>query len=84
MKNTHNRAPKKYYARVALIGIAVAAALIFYTAGDMSLYLLWLVSTGVVTFVLYGFDKMQAKYDGGRVPEIVLHLLALAGGFAGG
>jgi len=84
MKNTHTRAPKKHYTRIALIGIVIAAALIFYIAGEVPFYLLWLASTSIVTFILYGFDKMQAKNDGGRVPEIVLHLLALAGGFAGG
>jgi uncharacterized membrane protein YsdA (DUF1294 family) len=38
----------------------------------------------VVTFALYGFDKRQAREGGGRVPEMVLHVLALAGGVLGG
>ena len=70
--------------QVAAIGIAVAAALIFYVAGKIPLYPLCLASTGIVTFALYGFDKMQAKRDGGRVPEMILHLLTIAGGFIGG
>jgi len=46
--------------------------------------LVWLTSVSLVTFLAYGYDKVQAKTDGSRVPEIVLHLLALAGGFIGG
>ena len=84
MKKTYIQAPKKYYTQVAGVGIAVVVALIFYITGGIPLYPLCLASTGIVTFVLYGFDKIQAKRDAGRVPEIVLHLLTLAGGFIGG
>jgi uncharacterized membrane protein YsdA (DUF1294 family) len=48
------------------------------------LYWLWLAAASVITFLLYGYDKAQSKNGGWRVPEIVLHLLALAGGFPGG
>jgi len=51
---------------------------------DWRIYGTWLAIASVVTFVLYGFDKAQAKRGGGRVPEAVLHWLALAGGFPGG
>jgi uncharacterized membrane protein YsdA (DUF1294 family) len=47
-------------------------------------YLVWLATLSVVTFVWYGFDKGQSKRGGLRVPEIVLQLLTLAGGFPGG
>ena len=78
------RSPKKYYMRVAIIGIVIVTALLYYMVGPVSLYTLLLTGTGIVTFLLYGFDKMQAKRNGGRVPEIILHLLVLAGGFIGG
>ena len=48
------------------------------------LYLIWLAIASFVTFLMYGYDKSQAKRKGWRVPEAVLHALALAGGFAGG
>jgi uncharacterized membrane protein YsdA (DUF1294 family) len=48
------------------------------------LYWIWLVVASVITFLLYGFDKARSKNGGWRVPEIVLHGLALAGGFTGG
>ena len=48
------------------------------------LYWIWLVIASGITFLLYGFDKARSKNGGWRVPEIVLHGLALAGGFPGG
>ena len=37
----------------------------------------------LVAFVLYGWDKWQAKREGRRVPELRLHAVALLGGFPG-
>jgi uncharacterized membrane protein YsdA (DUF1294 family) len=37
----------------------------------------------LVTFLVYGWDKRQARQGGRRVPEVRLHALALAGGFVG-
>jgi len=50
----------------------------------MNLYFIWLILISVITFFVYGYDKFQAKRGGWRVPEKVLHGLALAGGFMGG
>jgi uncharacterized membrane protein YsdA (DUF1294 family) len=47
-------------------------------------YPVWLLVTSLITFLVYGFDKAQSKHNGSRVPESVLHLLALVGGFPGG
>jgi uncharacterized membrane protein YsdA (DUF1294 family) len=47
-------------------------------------YLIWLAMGSGITFLLYGYDKAQSKKGGWRVPEVVLHGLALAGGFPGG
>jgi uncharacterized membrane protein YsdA (DUF1294 family) len=38
----------------------------------------------IITLAFYGLDKAQSRSKGWRVPENVLHVLALAGGFAGG
>jgi uncharacterized membrane protein YsdA (DUF1294 family) len=43
----------------------------------------WIAVWSLVTFVVYGYDKRQARRDGRRIPEQRLHLLALAGGFPG-
>ena len=50
----------------------------------LQFYLIWLAVASGITFLLYGVDKSQAKMKGWRVPEVVLHALALAGGFPGG
>ena len=50
----------------------------------LHLYWIWLATASVITFLLYGFDKAQSKSSGRRIPEVVLHWLALLGGFPGG
>ena len=45
--------------------------------------IIWLVSGGIATFLLYWYDKRQAQRGGGRVPEKVLMILALLGGVLG-
>lgn len=44
----------------------------------------YFVGVNLTIFLAYGFDKYQAIRSHPRVPEIVLHLLALAGGHSGG
>ena len=46
--------------------------------------MIWILSVSVITFLVYGYDKAQAQSGSWRIPEIVLHGLALAGGFLGG
>lgn len=46
-------------------------------------YWKWMIATSVVAVLFYGYDKVSSKAGAGRVPELVLHLLALGGGFAG-
>jgi uncharacterized membrane protein YsdA (DUF1294 family) len=43
----------------------------------------WLVAANVIAFGYYGFDKGQARRAGSRVPELVLHGLAVLGGSGG-
>jgi uncharacterized membrane protein YsdA (DUF1294 family) len=49
----------------------------------ISLYLAWLLASGIISFLVYGYDKFKAVRGGYRVPENQLHLLALSGGFLG-
>ena len=46
--------------------------------------MIWVAATTITTFLLYGYDKFQAMRHELRVPELVLHTMALMGGFAGG
>lgn len=77
------RSPKTGFSILAAVLVAVTGlALILFT--DWNPVLIWILAVSLVTFILYGYDKTQARLGGGRVPEIVLHGLALAGGFLGG
>jgi uncharacterized membrane protein YsdA (DUF1294 family) len=64
------------------LGLGVTLALIWGVG--LNWYLAWILAWSVVTFAFYGYDKHQAMAQRLRVPEIVLHLLALIGGFIGG
>jgi uncharacterized membrane protein YsdA (DUF1294 family) len=66
------------------IAVAALAALGWAVAVGGRWYLGWLLAWSVATFVLYGLDKRAARQGGLRVPEVVLHGLALVGGAAGG
>ena len=51
---------------------------------DWQIYFVWLAAASIITFIFYGYDKVQAKRNSRRVPEKYLHWLALLGGFPGG
>ncbi len=79
------RSPKQTFGLFSLVLIVIIGYFVFTsTYGRLDLYPAWLLTLSVVTFIWYGFDKGQSKRGGLRVPEIVLQLLTLAGGFPGG
>lgn len=43
----------------------------------------FLLALTLITFLFYGYDKYQAINQKSRIPEVILHLLTLAGGTAG-
>lgn len=43
-----------------------------------------LIPVSLITFLLMGYDKFQAKADGKRIPEKVLLGLGIVGGAIGG
>lgn len=47
------------------------------------IYLIAVAFASVITFVAFGWDKRRAVVGGGRVPEKILHMLALFGGWPG-
>jgi uncharacterized membrane protein YsdA (DUF1294 family) len=79
--------PEVYHGvRAFLLTLALALVLFFLLGRPAAWYALvglWFVAVNLVTFGYYGFDKARARAGGRRVPEAVLHGLALAGGAAG-
>jgi uncharacterized membrane protein YsdA (DUF1294 family) len=81
--------PEKFHgllalALSALVALALLAVLPFLSFTRLAHLLgAWLVGVSVITFLYYGYDKARAGRGSGRVPEVVLHGLALVGGSAG-
>ena len=77
----------KYTGLFAILALVLALALYLplYVSGQMPLYFAWLAGVSLTAFVFYGLDKGLSTIQRFtvRVPELILNLLALAGGFAG-
>lgn len=43
----------------------------------------YVISINLVTFLIYGYDKYQARKNGPRISEKTLHIMALIGGSGG-
>ena len=63
-------------------GVLVAVALA--VAAGLSVIVAYVLGLGLITFLTYGYDKLQAIRGGRRVPEPALRLLSLIGGALGG
>lgn len=50
----------------------------------MKYFYLYLLAVNLVTFLVFGWDKLMAKLEKRRVPERTLFLLAGLGGSVGG
>ena len=79
--------PKTFHAAVALALALLLTVAVTYLFGLKvewwPLLACWLLSVNVVAFGYYGYDKLRAKASRSRVPEVVLHGIALAGGTLG-
>lgn len=75
--------PYRLSGGIALVAFVALLGLLT-TLVDWPLYLTWPLVLTPITFLFYWFDKHQSRGDGMRVPERVLLLLSLSGGFAGG
>ena len=76
------RKPKTTFSVIALVlSLLVLVAILYFLKLDF--FWAWLLAWSLVAFGLYGYDKAQAKIGGGRVPEIVLHIVTLIGGWPG-
>ena len=69
---------------VALVILALVLFVVMAVIGPVRPYPAWLIAWSIATFVAYAVDKTQARRGGWRIPEIVLHGLAVIGGAIGG
>ena len=77
-----SHSPYKFFLLLALIlCFGIGIALWYFTR----IHPLWvyLLTMTLTAFCFYGYDKYQAIHQNSRIPEAVLHLLALAGGTIG-
>lgn len=58
--------------------------IISFSSISLSIIISYVISINLVTFLYYGFDKLIAGSESVRIPELVLHSLALAGGSPAG
>ena len=73
--------PKRFFFVIAIIVIAAMSGLLWWM-GVNFLYA-FLIGMSVIAFVFYAYDKRQAIKNRPRVPEVILHMLALLGGTPG-
>ena len=83
-KDFKRRNPVLYFSLAAAVVIALLFYYLYFKANfKISLYACWLACINIAAFIFYGYDKFLSLKNLWRVPELVLHLLALAGGFIG-
>ncbi len=79
-KNIQN--PYKFYFLIAF-GILTIIVIAFWKLTAIHPLWIYLIAISLLTFCFYGNDKYQAIHQKRRIPELVLHILALAGGSIG-
>lgn len=88
MNPTYLRRPATFHFSVSLILATALAAIFWYALTARQWHwqpwlVAWLVGINATAFGYYGYDKHCAGGNRARVPEIVLHGLALLGGSLG-
>ena len=78
-----NSSPFAHFSVIAFLSTIIVFAMLS-SLWPGSLYLKWVVASSITTLVFYVYDKSQSRRHGPRVPELVLHAMALMGGFLGG
>lgn len=77
----------RYRYHISFTALALLGALVLYlilaNTTSWPWFPCWIISAGVVAFVYFGLDKSLSKIGRTRVPELVLHLLSVMGGFIG-
>lgn len=73
----------RYSSSFGAIAVAVVLSAAAMVRFDWAAWQGWLLGINAVSLGYYGWDKVAAKLQTGRVPEATLHLLAASGGTFG-
>jgi uncharacterized membrane protein YsdA (DUF1294 family) len=76
---------RPYHYGFGLLAFILAGGVfsLLYLATSWPLYLIWIASFSAATFSMFALDKLLSKRGDMRIPEAVLHLCSLLGGFPG-
>ena len=66
---------------LAVISVAALSGFLYWM--KFNLLYAYLIGISVITLLFYGYDKRQAIFNNPRIPELLLHMLALFGGTPG-
>jgi uncharacterized membrane protein YsdA (DUF1294 family) len=84
---SRRRRPVVFHGTLSLALVMVLTAALWHAISGTWHWLpwagAWLAAINLVVLGYYGYDKWQAARGGRRVPEVVLHGLALVGGSVG-
>ncbi len=77
----HRHTSKRFLlALVALMALSISVVLWYQGLPILCAYL---IGISAIALLFYGYDKYQSRHSGFRIPEIILHVIALAGGTPG-
>lgn len=83
-KSVSKNNPNVLFGLFSLVVAVIFAFTLAYLFESSNFLWPWLLSINIVTFLVYGYDKMIAGSDRRtRIPESILLLLALIGGTVG-
>jgi uncharacterized membrane protein YsdA (DUF1294 family) len=78
----------RFFSFFIILALVIMVAIQYMLYADLQLhfYIAWLINVNLTTFLFYWIDKGLARIKkfNFRVPELLLNLMALAGGFVGG
>ena len=78
----------RFFSFFIIVALVIMVALQYMLYADLQLhfYIAWLININLTTFLFYWVDKGLARIKkfSFLVPELLLNLMALAGGFVGG
>jgi uncharacterized membrane protein YsdA (DUF1294 family) len=81
--NMFRRRPHHYGFGVAAVLVTAGLYGGLYQVTTWNPYWIWLTALSLTTGVMFILDKVLSKTGETRIPELILHLFTLAGGFPG-